>query len=837
MSAALAIPPPEREGFLRREAHGDQEVFDQAHRMMQESDPDTTEIIGPSSGNRESFDEAYLADRRRIGKYRLIRPIGQGGMGMVYEARLVAEDIQQQVALKLVKPSLVSPEIVRRFRMERQVLASLNHPNIARLLDAGATDEGAPYLVMEFVEGLPIDRYCEGKSLSIHERLQLFITVCSAVQYAHQNLIIHRDIKPSNILVSSDGNPKLLDFGIAKLIRPEDSPAESDLALTAMDSRPMSPHYASPEQARGGQITTASDVYSLGVLLYELLTGRLPYQFTGRSAIEIERTICESQPLPPSSVAYPGTQASTAEKTRRLLRDDLDCILLMALRKEPERRYSSVQHFSEDIRRHLQGLPVSAQRDTFRYRASKFVRRHTAGVAAAAVVVTALVSATIVSVHYAQEATREKRVAVERFQDTRALALFFITDFDDRINMSPTDARRGLVSEGVKYLRRLASEAQNDPKLLREVIGGYLKMGDIQGNPFGANLGDRNAALESYREALMLAESYRGNEDFSKEIQQAQVRLADLQVYRENASALRTYEAVLPKLTEVEQAHLLIRTGFVHQQLGNPRDALRDFNRSVAILRAALPSDPTNRSLRSTYASALRGSGQLLAAFDDRTSIQGAITTLEEALAIYKDLGMRSLQLKCSVLLADALTKARQDTEAVALNRDNIATAEALSREDPQNRQTRRDFIVALNRQIDFLAARNIHRSEQHILTVRALQELRPLIEKDPGTWELHMAVWTLLHTPFHDLRRPAEAVNYAKKWMELTEGTDPQALSIAASAYFAVGDSKNAADLARKALSLIPADSLNTELAREIRGNMKRFGSAVAPPAQHQNN
>jgi serine/threonine protein kinase/tetratricopeptide (TPR) repeat protein len=825
MTAALSMDHAERAQFLERETEGDGDLLEQTMLLIEEAEEETTQILDQGRRGQLQFGEAYLAGRRQIGNYRLLRRIGQGGMGVVYAACLVTEDFQKQVALKLVKPSLASSQILRRFRMERQMLAALDHPNIARLLDAGTSEEGAPYLVMEFVEGLPIDRYSETKTLSISERIRLFLTVCDAVQYAHQNLIIHRDIKPSNILVSAEGVPKLLDFGIAKLVRPEEE--DADLRLTATDSRPMSPHYASPEQARGEAITTASDVYSLGVLLYELLTGRLPYEFKTRTAAGIEKTICEEIPALPSAVAYPDTIPDGAEKTRRRLRGDLDMILMMALRKEPQRRYSSVQQFADDLRRHLDGLPVSAQKDTFGYRFHKFVNRHRGGVIAASLAVTALLTATVVSVHFAQVATQEKKVAEQRFEDTRQLALFFITDFDSKIRTSQTEARRALAAKAVEYLRRLSSEVQGDATLLREVVNGYLRTGDLLGNIFSANLGDRAGALESFREALRLAETR--PDLLEREILQARMRIADIDALRNGRAALRAYEEILPKLKGADEAFLRNRMGFVLAQLDDHRRAFDEYSRSVEILRGEIEkSPPGTLDVQAGYAWALQGVGTLLAARKDAESRRGAIEPLTDACGIYESLGLRSSKLKCSVILADALGNARRFDGAEAQHRENVETAETLVRGDPTNLQTRRDYVAALSRLAAFLAARGKLPGEQRALTAKALQEVRPLVERpDPATYDLQLATWILLNTPFAEQRRPADALRYAERWMEQSGTGNPQALDAAAGAYFQLGDREKAIRYEKKALALIVDVADESGLRAEFERNLRRFQSA----------
>ena len=312
---------------------------------------------------------------RHIGPYRIVGAIGSGGMGTVYLAIRADEAFQKEVAIKVVKRGPDTGLIIRRFYSERQMLASLDHPNITRLLDGGTTEDGLPYFIMERVEGQPIDQYCDAAQLDLKERLRLFRTVCSAVQCAHRSLIIHRDIKPANVLVTAAGVPKLLDFGIAKLLNPPAEAVARDMTAPAV--RLMTPEYASPEQVRGENVTTVSDVYSLGVLLYQLLTGIRPYRLAGNTPAEIERSICDQAPERPSVAA--------GRVLGRRLRGDLDNIVLMALRKEPQRRYGSVEQFSEDIRRHLDGQPVAARPDTTGYRAAKFIQRNKAWVATAVV--------------------------------------------------------------------------------------------------------------------------------------------------------------------------------------------------------------------------------------------------------------------------------------------------------------------------------------------------------------------------------------------------------------------------------------------------------------------
>ncbi len=506
---ALECETDQRNAFLDNACAEDDELRREVDLMLQADQGITNPLDGQISQIAATLlpgSQNVALVGRRIGVYRITGLIGQGGMGAVYRAARDDQQYQKEVAIKLVRGGLGPDFALQRFRRERQILAKLEHPNIARLLDGGTTEEGWPYLVMEYIEGQPINEYCAANSLSVAQRLDLFQSVCAAVQYAHKNLIIHRDIKPGNILVAQDGTPKLLDFGIAKLLNPEITADTfgNDPAKTATAMRVMTPAYASPEQARGETISTATDTYSLGVVLYELLTGTLPYEINTHSLVEIERAICETEPLSPSKAVL--NRTTQADKNRRRLSSelegDLDNIILMALRKEPERRYASVEQFSEDLRRHLAGLPVLARQDTAIYRVGKFVRRHRWGVTAASLIAAILLVGIFVSVSQARRADR-------RFQQVRKLANTFLFEFDGKIQnlTGTTEARELLVKTALEYLNSLAPEAGNDEDLQYELATAYERVGDVQGNPRLNNLGHTTEALASYRTALGLTQS------------------------------------------------------------------------------------------------------------------------------------------------------------------------------------------------------------------------------------------------------------------------------------------------------------------------------------------
>lgn len=505
---------------------------------------------------------------RRIGVYQILEEIGHGGMGEVYRAARVDGQYEKQVAIKLVRSGYDSSLILERFRHERQILAGLDHPNIARLLDGGTTDEGIPYLVMELIEGLPIDEYCDQHDLGISERLELFTHVCSAVQYAHQRLVVHRDLKPSNILVNARGVPKLLDFGIAKILDPS-AGAETTFA------RPMTPEFASPEQIRGEPITTATDVYSLGVVIYRLLTTRSPYPANTRTPHHLAQLICEVEPTRPSVASMKANTVTTARgrrlpetpaKLNKRLRGDLDNIILKALRKEPQRRYSSVEQLSEDIRRHLEGLPVTAIKGSFRYRASKFVYRHKAGVIATCAVCLVLAAGVGATIREARIARAERARAEKRFNDVRKLANSLMFEIHDSIQGLPgaTTARALIVQRSREYLDSLALESGGDRSLQRELASAYEKLGTVQGDMYGSSLGDAKDGLQSLQKALAIRQS---------------IARADPRNVEDLVSLARIH-------------HELGRMQWY--ALGGTKEGLESLGQAVAIGESAVQIDPNN---------------------------------------------------------------------------------------------------------------------------------------------------------------------------------------------------------------------------------------------------
>lgn len=483
-----------RRDILDQRCNGNDDLREKVQRLVRAFDDE-----------RAANSQAHAsASGRRFGPWRTISLIARGGMGEVWLAQRADGQHEQQAAIKILSPYLAGPDSIHRFRRERELLARLEHPNIARLLDGGVSSQGEPYLVMEYVDGVALDQYCDSHRLSIRARLELMLKVCAAVNSAHQFLIVHRDLKPSNILVTQDGEPKLLDFGIAKMID-----AESGRERTATVNLFLTPTYASPEILRGEPATVASDVYSLGVVLYQLLTGRRPFSTSAAfPAAELERALRETVPERPSQVTEAAAEqrSTTPSRLRQTLKGDLTTILQKTLEYDASRRYPSAERLANDLKRYLSNRPILARPQTFRYRAAKFVSRHrvTVGLASLALLGAAVGVVTTVS---------EKRVAERRFDEVRNLAHYVLFDLYDSVSNLSGSARvrAEMANRATDYLNTLAKEAQNDRGLRLELGEGYLRLGDIQGNMFRTNLGDTRAALATYQKGLDLLDPLRND--------------------------------------------------------------------------------------------------------------------------------------------------------------------------------------------------------------------------------------------------------------------------------------------------------------------------------------
>ncbi|MFN7978669.1 MAG: serine/threonine-protein kinase [Vicinamibacterales bacterium] len=597
---ATARPAAERATWLAT-ACDDAELRAEVEAMLAAYDTDPAFLEQPT--DMAAAMEEAVADvlvGRRLGAYRLVREIGRGGMGVVYEAQRDDAEFDRRAAVKVL-PVWRSATLGERFRFERRVLAGLDHPGIARLIDAGATDDGVPYCVMEFVDGAPIDAWCRDHAAPLADRLALFERVCDAVAYAHRNLVVHRDLKPSNILVTADGAPKLLDFGIATLI---DAEAGTSVGVTRTGFTSFTPEFASPEQFRGEKVTTASDVYSLGVLLFLLCTGRRPYELAGRSPIDAMRVVCDDDPPKASSVADAAT--------RPALRGDLDTIIAKALRKSPADRYATVAALAADLRASREHRPIAAAPATAMYVLRRYVRRHSLVVGGALALLVAIVAGAAATAWQARRATA-------RFNEVRALANAVVGPIYDAVAKVPgsTEARQVVVKEALTYLDRLSAEAADDVALKEELAVAYRKIGDVQGNMFYANLGDRAGAKASYDKALALRTSVLaarpGSVEARVSLAHAQISLGDLALSENRwTDAIAWYDRGIATVGEVTAdssddefgaaSKGLDRRGIALNWAGRRTDALKSFDDEIALLQKSRTVTPfVHSGLLSAY--------------------------------------------------------------------------------------------------------------------------------------------------------------------------------------------------------------------------------------------
>jgi tetratricopeptide (TPR) repeat protein/tRNA A-37 threonylcarbamoyl transferase component Bud32 len=616
---SVEVPRQERDAFLERACAGDALLMERLRALLEADDRAS---CGESWNRGALWNEASASAVREdaaagqaIGPYRIVATIARGGMGEVYQATRIDVHFSKNVAIKRILAGFDSRRIVHRFRAERQILANLDHPNIARLLDGGADDQGRPYLVMEYVEGIPPLDYCEKHGLGIRGRLEIFCQICAAVHYAHQRLVIHRDLKPGNILITVEGTAKLLDFGIAKVLTPK----QSVQTQTAPEARMITARYASPEQISGELVGAASDIYSLGVVLYELLTGASPYRSLEKPG-ELLRSICFDDPISPSA-------------RKRELKGDLDAIVLKALRKNPDDRYASADQFSEDILRYLEQRPVRARREVFSYIAGKFLRRNWLAACAAAVAVLSLAGG-LVAVNQARAR------ADRRFNDVRSLAHSYLFEVYDGLNQLPSSVqlRQLVVKRALEYLDRLANERGGDVELSRELADAYYRVGCLQGAVMGGqNLGDPKSALQSLRKALALREFVAARRpDYAK----AQLDLAEARY----------------------------AVGTEEQGLGNVADAARDLRASLDLAAAQAAKHPSDVACLKSQALSDVAMGRVTGNndFPNLGDAKGALSWYREGLTVRNR-------------IAGLSPGDRDNQEQIALIHDEIAALDRLN--------------------------------------------------------------------------------------------------------------------------------------------------------------
>jgi tetratricopeptide (TPR) repeat protein len=624
----IEAPVGEREETLARECAGDERLRAEVESLLANDGGATTfirDLVADEAAQlTEGLERRWIG--RRVGAWRLVGVLGRGGMGAVYEVARDDGAFRQRAALKIVRAEIDKAGGRQRFLEERQILAQLNHPHIARLLDGGESDDGVPFLVMEAVDGRPITQHCQQANLSLEDCLRLFVTVCRAVHFAHTQLIVHRDLKPSNILVTADGTVKLLDFGIAKLIGPGmvESPAPGgELAMT--------PDYASPEQLQAGPVTTASDIYSLGAVLFELLTQRKAHSYSSSTLPDLLREASAHAPRVPSEAAPAGLA--------RGLRGDLDAIVLMALQRDASLRYASAEQLAQDIERHLDGLPVAARPDTLRYRAGKFIGRNRLAVAASLLLVLSLMAGIVGTVWQARRAER-------RFQQVRKLSNTFLFRFHDEIRDLPgaTHAREVLVTTALEYLDNLAQDAGNDPQLQAELGAAYEKVGDVLGNPRNSNLGRTKDALASYETSLRLRVAASGaaidRPEEGRAVLQSHLKIADvlLNAGKTDQSAAHIKEAASLASrfgTAGDRAGAFAREGELAIRLGDLDAAEAAYRSSVAQAQQQMASSPGTTNRAALVAAASRLGYVLKMGSRQREALSALDVALQSALQLH----------------------------------------------------------------------------------------------------------------------------------------------------------------------------------------------------------
>jgi non-specific serine/threonine protein kinase/serine/threonine-protein kinase len=727
---ASELDPRERDRWVGRECAGDATLAAEVRSLLDSSAAAGEFLEVPAVEQIVNGAVEPVALPSRIGPWEIERELGHGGMGTVYLGRRSDEEFERRAAVKLVRRGMDSDFILKRFRTEREILAGLDHPNIARLLDGGSTADGLPYFAMEYVEGRHLLEDCAARGADERQRIDLFLRICEAVAYAHRHLVVHRDLKPSNILVTPDGAPKLLDFGLARLLAPDAGPAR-DRTETAF--RLLTPDYASPEQVRGERITTSTDIYSLGVVLYHLLAGRSPYRTTG-SAEAIARAVCDQEPERPD------------------LGQDLDNIVLVALRKEPERRYASVDALAEDLRRYLDGRPVNARKDTVGYRVGKFVSRHKVGTAAAAGGALALVAALTAAVQQARVATRESAESEQRLREVRELTNAFVFEVHDAISGLPgsTPARRMVVERALEYLERNSKVETRDPAIRRDLAAAYERVARVQGGLFESHLGDTEGARRSLGRALALREALAvspGTAEDRMALAEAEMQLAQVLLVAGDSTAAATRarrastllaalagEAPDDRKSAARAARAKRYLGAALTQVGRRPEALEVLRESAAVFEGLAATEPSYRRevgiTHQMIVHALAGSSDRTAALASYEKAAGIQASLAEADP--RNIGLKRELAYTHADMGGFLDWAGEPRGALACHTRALPLLEEIVVADPQNADARLLLAETLNN-VGYLELVTGSREIGRARLERSLKMLETIAAADAG--------------------------------------------------------------------------------------------------------
>jgi eukaryotic-like serine/threonine-protein kinase len=693
---ALERPLANRQQYVVDACRNDPELLSEVESLL-ESDHDAENALRSlvAEDLTEMTRSSISADLgSQIGPYLLVRELDSGGMGVVYLAVRSDDHYFQIVAVKMIRKGLDSPELVQRFRVERQILATLNHPNIGAILDGGETKDGRPFIVMEYVEGQPITLASEGSSLSIRQRIELFRSLCSAVHYAHQKLIIHRDIKPSNVMVTPEGVVKLIDFGTSKPLEPQ--LVLKDDTLTESGFRMMTPDYASPEQLQGKELSTATDVYSLGVLLFELLTGSRPYTLRNLSPAEAERVLLTQESRKPSSAPY------LSNRGRKELAGDLDRIVMTAMNHDPLQRYSSVQHLEEDLLRYLQGEPITARNASPIYTLRKLAQRNKT------VMLTGFATIVLLSASFLVYSTQSRK-ADRRVTQVRTLAGSAISDLTDKLQHSSASTRTqaALFQSALTYLDELRQSTGNDPRLLIELSRAYVRVGDLEGSPFVANLGNSGSAIASYQKAWQAAS-------------EAHARMPGDD---STAALIEAYQ----------------RLGGIETFLGNMREARDNYQQGLSWALAFWKQKPDDSERKRLLARNYAGMGDV-----DLRSLNPdqALESFSAAFHIFGDSPNGDedhdrMLIGLYLDRASTLNELGRQSQTLADNWKAVTLAEALVQRYPSSEQARRSLLLAYQQAVLPLSGRDLlnvgDSGQAQVYARKSLAIARTLVRYDSG--------------------------------------------------------------------------------------------------------
>jgi eukaryotic-like serine/threonine-protein kinase len=879
----LSAREAERASILEGLRQSDSALAAELTRMLAAHETRTSVLDRPIA-ERIGVSAAYSApvrDGSQIGPYRIEKELGLGGMGVVYLATRTYGSSERRVAIKILRHDRIGRMFLSRFQQERQILAQLDHPHIASILDAGETPAGEPYFVMEYVDGAPITAHCDAHSLTTDQKLNLFLQICDAVQYAHRNLTVHRDLKPGNVLVTEAGAVKLLDFGIAKLIeQPLDQPAEAPPTAVI-----LTPEYSSPEQIRREPLTTATDVFALGILLYELLSGEHPFRRKGRLPHEVMRAICEDEAAPPSAVA---------RQEARQLRGDLDAITLAALRKQPAWRYPSVEQLAEDVRRYRRGWPLLAKGNRRWYRTQKFVRRHWMPLAAAILLVASLSAGILATTYQARRADRalaisekeraraeveranserdralaqqarqtaiEQRSVAEartqeaeiarqkerqRYRDVRSLASSLLFDLYDGVRdlAGSTTARRLIVSKAQHQLEMLTADGDDDIGLRRDLAASYERMGELRVDPHQINKNDAAAALEDYRKAVELRQKIAAAPgslpDDRRDLALSLSKLGDGEFMAGDAAgAVASYRAgweiaqaltrSLPSDSSMRSALGTIdeRRCIVLLAAGNTAGAIESCQEGISTLSPLLDQSRSDVKIQriiatteGSYANALR---LLQKPQESAAHARLALDSLQrlEILAP-NNAEYRRLSSSTETILAGSLAATGDTAASLDAYRRSVRSMQAAIEIDPADLGSALRLSVTLLSLSRRLAASG-DKASAHDAAEQALQLLeRTSAQPSAGAVEWNEYADALLKVEWPDLRQSARALQLAQSAASATGRKNPFILDTLAWAWFRSGDASRAVQTEQEALGLLPASSaggLRGELTRALK-------------------